>query len=59
MGGFGGRRLIRNFCGPIAAVSDVNHRREAGDWVTITLVDGTTRDFQTHQWLAVWPAGAW
>lgn len=57
--GFTGRTLIRSFCGPVAAVSEVNHRREAGDWVTITLADGTEREFQTHIWLAVYPAGTW
>jgi len=44
---------------PVAAVSDVRHRREAGDWVTITLADGTAREFPTHVWLAVYPAGTW
>lgn len=58
--GFGGRNdLVRGFCGPVVHVSEVNHRREAGDWVTIRLADGTERDFQTHQWLAVYPAGSW
>jgi hypothetical protein len=54
-----GRRLLRGFCGPVASVSAVNNRREAGEWVTIRLADGTEREMQTHMWLAVYPAGTW
>jgi len=51
--------LATSFCGPVADVSAVNHRREAGDWVTIRLVDGTEQQLQTHRWLAVFPVGTW
>lgn len=54
--GFGGRELWPHFAGPVAHVSDVDNRRERGDWVTVTLVDGTSREWQTHVWLAVFPA---
>lgn len=52
-----GSTLRRGFCGPVADVSAVNHRREAGDFVTIRLVDGTETTLKTHLWLAVYPAG--
>lgn len=60
-GGFGqGKpRLIREFCGPVASVSDVLNRREAGEWVTITLTDGTARECKAGEWYEVHPAGTW
>ena len=57
--GKGRNDLIRSFCGPIAAVSDVNDRREAGEFVTITLVDGTEKTVKLPLWFAVHPAGTW
>jgi len=51
--------LVRTFCGPVAAISDVNNRREAGEFVTITLTGGQERTFKLPLWLAVHPAGAW
>ncbi|WP_432983160.1 DUF3560 domain-containing protein [Dactylosporangium sp. CA-233914] len=48
-----GRTLWPYFAGPVGNVSDVEHRRERGDWVTVTLTDTSSREFQTHQWLAV------
>lgn len=51
--GWGKRTLLRQFCGPVAHVSDVNNRHEAGRWVTVTLETGDRREFQTHRWLAV------
>lgn len=56
-GGPGGRQLWPHFAGPVGAVSDVERRGERGDWVRIELVDGTMREFQTHQWLAVHRGG--
>ncbi len=48
-----GRELWRSFAGPVGAVSDVEHRRERGSWVTVSLADGAEREFKTHEWLAV------
>jgi hypothetical protein len=48
-----GRELWRSFAGPVAAISDVEHRHESGDWVTVTLSDDTERELKTHEWLAV------
>lgn len=50
----GGRNLHRGFCGPVQHVSGVVNRREAGDWVTVTLTTGAAHEFQTHRWLAVY-----
>lgn len=60
-GGFGQGKpsLVRSFCGPVASVSDVDNRREAGDWVTITLTDGETRECKIGEWYEVHPAGTW
>ncbi|MGI5243178.1 DUF3560 domain-containing protein [Dactylosporangium sp. CA-139066] len=60
-GGFAGGkpRLHQGFCGPVAAVSDVLDRREAGTFVTITLTDGTAHQFRTGTWFEVHRAGAW
>lgn len=55
--GYGGRTLWPHFAGPVAVVSGIERRGERGDWVRIELVDGTVREFQTHQWLAVYRAG--
>lgn len=52
-----GRIPWRGFVGPVADVSAPKDRSERGVWVTITLADGTARDFETAQWLAVYPAG--
>jgi hypothetical protein len=52
--GMGGRTLWPHFAGPVESVSAVEHRREAGDFVTVTLVGGTERTMQTHVWLAVY-----
>lgn len=57
--GYGRGPLVRSFCGPVAAVSEVNNRREAGDFVTITLVDRHERTFKLPLWFAVHPAGTW
>jgi uncharacterized protein (UPF0335 family) len=49
-----GRVLRSAFCGPVASVSQVrsvDHR----DWVTVTLADGTSRDFRTSLWFAAFP----
>lgn len=54
-----GRVLLREFSGPVAAVSDVTDRREVGEFVTVTLTDGTEKTLSTTQWLGVWPAGTW
>ncbi|MFK3983080.1 DUF3560 domain-containing protein [Micromonospora sp. NPDC050397] len=52
----GGRReLWRYFAGPVTAVGPVEHRRELGNWVSVALTDSPPREFQTHQWLAVFP----
>lgn len=48
-----GRELWRSFAGPVAAIGDVEHRRERGDWVTLTLADGVERELKTHEWLTV------
>lgn len=54
-----GTPLRRGFCGPVAKVSEVNNRREAGEWITITLVDGQEMTCQTHRWFQAHPAGTW
>lgn len=54
-----GTTLVRNFCGPVVSVSEVNNRREAGEWITITLADGNEMTCKTHRWFAVHPAGTW
>ncbi|MFF5230255.1 DUF3560 domain-containing protein [Dactylosporangium sp. NPDC000521] len=51
--GYDGRRLWPHFAGPVATVSGIDRRREAGDWVTVALTDGTSRELRTSQWLAV------
>ncbi|MGK5677618.1 DUF3560 domain-containing protein [Actinoplanes sp. URMC 104] len=57
---FGGdERLVKSFCGPVATVSGVIDRRERGDFVTVTLVDGRETTVKTHTWFAVHPAGTW
>src|SRR6266545_545137 len=48
--------LLRHFCGPVAQVSDVLDRREAGEWVTVTLTTGAEREMMTHRWLSVYLA---
>jgi uncharacterized protein DUF3560 len=52
-GGLGGRELWPHFAGPVAHVGPVADRRERGDWVSVTLTDGTVHEFKTHLWLAV------
>jgi hypothetical protein len=52
-------QLHKTFCGPVAAVSEVNDRRERGEWVTITLVGGAEMVAPTHRWFSVHPAGTW
>ncbi|SDT74167.1 DUF3560 domain-containing protein [Actinoplanes derwentensis] len=52
-------RLMRGFCGPVAAVSEVQNRRERGEFATITLTSGQERTFGLPVWLAVHPAGTW
>lgn len=54
--GNGGRELWRHFAGPVAEVGPVVNRHETGHFVTVTLDDGTSKTFATHQWLAVFPA---
>lgn len=58
---FGGGRpsLLRHFAGPVAAVSEVLNRREVGEFITITLDDGTEREFNILTRLAVYPRGTW
>lgn len=53
------RTLYRDFIGPVTAVSEPVDRHEAGTWCTVTLTDGTTRELETGQWVAVHPAGTW
>ncbi|MEU7905275.1 DUF3560 domain-containing protein [Actinoplanes sp. NPDC049118] len=57
--GYGKDHLVRGFCGPVAAVSAVNDRRESGEFVTITLASGQERTFKLPLWFAVHPAGTW
>jgi hypothetical protein len=52
-------QIVKSFCGPVTAVSEINDRREAGEWVTITLSSGQEATVQTHRWYAVHPAGTW
>lgn len=53
--GWQARRLIKTIVGPVATVSAVDNRGERGDWVVVTMADGTVHEFQTHQWCAVYP----
>ncbi|MEU4220373.1 DUF3560 domain-containing protein [Actinoplanes sp. NPDC026623] len=57
--GYGKDHLMRGFCGPVAAVSEVNDRRESGEFVSITLTGGQERTFKLPLWFAVHPAGTW
>lgn len=52
-----GRVLRNGFCGPVASVSEVRSV-DYRDWVTVTLADGTSRDFRTSLWLAAFPCHA-
>jgi hypothetical protein len=54
--GYQGRRLIKSIVGPVATGSAVDNRGERGDWVVVTMADGTVLEFQTHQWCAVYPS---
>lgn len=54
----GGRTLWRHFSGVVATVSDVEHRRESGNFVTVTLQGGASYRAQTHVWFAVYPAAS-
>lgn len=56
---FGGQRIMRHFVGPVATVSAVNDRREAGEFVTITLLDGQDATVKTNVRFEVHPAGTW
>ncbi|MFG3701582.1 hypothetical protein ACGF5C_27275 [Micromonospora sp. NPDC047620] len=53
-----GRYLWRHFAGPIAEVSPVRER-PTGRWVSVTFIDGATRDDKIHVCYAVYPAGTW
>jgi hypothetical protein len=54
--GYNGRTLLRNFAGPVAAVSAIRDRNEAGEWVTVRLVGGDERTLKARSsWLAVYP----
>ncbi|MFI6129473.1 DUF3560 domain-containing protein [Micromonospora sp. NPDC051141] len=53
-----GRYLWRHFAGPVADVSPAQSR-PTGSWVSVTLVDGTTREDKTYARYAVYPAGTW
>jgi hypothetical protein len=46
----------RNFVGVVQEVSNVVNRHERGTFVTITLADGTMRDFATHIWTRAFTA---
>jgi hypothetical protein len=51
--GAGSRRLRQSFAGPLAHVGDVHDRGRYGQWLRLTLADGTDHDAETVQWLAV------
>jgi hypothetical protein len=52
---FAGRRLVTSFTGPVEQVSAVVDRHERGRWVTVQLLDGSQRSYQTHVWFSVFP----
>ncbi|GAB1690714.1 DUF3560 domain-containing protein [Krasilnikovia sp. M28-CT-15] len=47
-----GRKLWPHFTGPVAAISEPV-ARDGRSWVTVTLIDGASREFATTHWLAV------
>jgi hypothetical protein len=59
--GFGASRdtLWRGFVGPVATVGETVNRHERGDFVTITLADGTDKTVKITEWFEVYPAGTW
>jgi hypothetical protein len=52
-------RVIRGFTGPVTAISPVKNLHESGEFITITLATGDSRELKVTQWLAVFPAGTW